>query len=44
MTYKCIKCGELIESLPLGAVRCPSCASKILSKQREPITKTIKAE
>ncbi len=44
MSYKCVACGEIIESLPLGSVRCPACASKILSKQRDPIAKTIKAE
>ncbi|MBN2126806.1 MAG: DNA-directed RNA polymerase subunit P [Candidatus Diapherotrites archaeon] len=44
MSYKCIACGEVIDSLPFGAVRCPSCASKVLSKLRDPIAKTIKAE
>lgn len=41
--YKCINCGEKIETLPKGTIRCPVCAFKIISKEREPITKKLKA-
>jgi len=41
--YLCLKCHKTVDSLPMGAVRCPSCGNKIFSKMRDPITKTIKA-
>lgn len=41
--YKCIKCGEIIDTLPKGILRCPNCAGKIFSKQRPPVTKEILA-
>jgi len=41
--YKCVKCGELFDSFAGNVVRCPACASKIIFKVRQPITKEIKA-
>ena len=41
--YKCGKCGEKFNKLPEGIIRCPVCAFKILYKEREPISKTVKA-
>ena len=41
--YKCAKCGEKFDKLPEGMIRCPSCAFKIIYKQRGPITKSIQA-
>ena len=43
MPYKCAKCGEKINSLPPGIIRCPSCANKILYKMRDNVTKELKA-
>jgi DNA-directed RNA polymerase subunit RPC12/RpoP len=44
MAFKCAKCGEKINSLPEGIIRCPSCANKILYKVRENVAKNLKAE
>lgn len=43
MPYRCAKCGEVINALPEGILRCPVCAYKIMYKVREPIAKNIKA-
>lgn len=43
MSYKCGKCGYLVDTLSEGLVRCPSCAYKILYKVRQPVAKTVKA-
>lgn len=41
--YKCIKCGNEMDALPIGTIRCSSCSFKILVKRRSQVTKTIKA-
>ena len=41
--YKCINCGKLFEDSARGAVRCPSCAYRVVEKVRPAITKTISA-
>ena len=41
MMYKCSNCGELFDTLPDGVIRCPKCASKVLYKVRDPITKDV---
>lgn len=41
--YKCTKCGKILEDAPRENVRCPVCANKIITKGRQPVTKTIKA-
>lgn len=41
MSFKCGKCGNVVETLSEGLVRCPVCAYKILYKQRQPITKVV---
>lgn len=43
MAYRCAKCGERVESLPEGLIRCPSCANKILYRLRSDVAKDIKA-
>jgi DNA-directed RNA polymerase subunit RPC12/RpoP len=43
MSYKCGKCGEEIEKLPDGIIRCPVCAYKVLYKKRVPVAKELKA-
>lgn len=43
MTFKCGKCGKVVEDLPDGLVRCPACANKVLYKLRQPIAKEVKA-
>ncbi|MFH1224636.1 MAG: DNA-directed RNA polymerase subunit P [Candidatus Diapherotrites archaeon] len=43
MSYKCIKCGDVFDSLPKGVIRCPKCAYKVLLKAREPVTKIVQA-
>ena len=43
MAYKCAKCGEVIQSMPQGIIRCPSCANKIMYRVRENVAKDIKA-
>jgi len=42
MAFKCAKCGEVIQELPEGIIRCPSCANKILYKMRDNVAKDIK--
>jgi DNA-directed RNA polymerase subunit RPC12/RpoP len=44
MSYKCGKCGYVVDSLSEGLVRCPSCAYKILYKTRQPIAKNVIAK
>ena len=41
--YKCGRCGEKLDGLPQGVPRCPQCAYKVLYKQRDPISKKVKA-
>ena len=43
MSYRCAKCGNVIQSMTPGIIRCPSCANKILFKVRENVAKDIKA-
>jgi DNA-directed RNA polymerase subunit RPC12/RpoP len=43
VSYKCGKCGYEIENLAEGLVRCPSCAYKILYKNRQPVAKNVRA-
>ncbi len=43
MAYKCLRCGTEVTMLAPGTIRCPSCGYKVFSKQRDPITKTVKA-
>ncbi|MBU0636231.1 DNA-directed RNA polymerase subunit P [Candidatus Micrarchaeota archaeon] len=43
MSYKCGKCGDIIETIPDGLVRCPRCAYKVLYKLRQPVSKKVKA-
>jgi len=41
--YRCAKCGGILNELPSGIIRCPSCANKILYKLRENVAKDVKA-
>ena len=41
--YRCAKCGKSFEKLPEGLIRCPSCAFKIIFKERGPIVKRLQA-
>ncbi|AJF60838.1 MAG: DNA-directed RNA polymerase subunit P [Candidatus Diapherotrites archaeon] len=41
--YKCTKCGHQFDKLMEGVIRCQSCAHKILTRIRDPITKEVKA-
>lgn len=44
MPYKCFKCGDVFDEIPKGGViRCPACASKVLFKARDPVTRNVKA-
>ncbi|MBU0662563.1 DNA-directed RNA polymerase subunit P [Candidatus Micrarchaeota archaeon] len=43
MGYRCTKCGAVFDQLPKGVIRCPKCASKVLTKTRDQITKVVKA-
>jgi len=42
-SYKCAKCGEIINSMPQGIIRCHACANKILYRMRDNVTKEVKA-
>ncbi len=44
MSYKCGKCGCVVDFTPDGLVRCPSCAYKILYKTRQPVAKNVIAK
>ncbi|MBI4210675.1 MAG: DNA-directed RNA polymerase subunit P [Candidatus Diapherotrites archaeon] len=41
--YRCLQCQKEVNSIIIGAVRCPSCGYKIFTKVRDPLTKTVKA-
>ncbi|MEW6294934.1 MAG: DNA-directed RNA polymerase subunit P [Candidatus Diapherotrites archaeon] len=41
--YRCPKCNEFFDLASGAIVRCPSCASKIVLKQRQPVLKKIEA-
>ena len=43
MAYKCTKCGEEIDKMPEGIIRCPVCAHKVMSKRRDNVAKEIRA-
>ncbi|MCR4369321.1 MAG: DNA-directed RNA polymerase subunit P [archaeon] len=38
-----MKCKQEVPMILTGAIRCPSCGNKVFSKQRDPVSKTIKA-
>jgi len=44
MAYKCVRCGKVIENLPEGIIRCPSCSFRVLEKVRAEVSKEVKAE
>jgi DNA-directed RNA polymerase subunit RPC12/RpoP len=44
MSYRCAKCGTIVQTIAEGLVRCPSCGHRILYKTRDPIAKTIKVD
>jgi DNA-directed RNA polymerase subunit RPC12/RpoP len=39
--YVCWKCRENIKSLDQAFIRCPKCGSRVLFKERQPITRDI---
>ena len=41
--YKCARCGNEFDELQEGMIRCPSCAFKVIYKQRGPIVKKVQA-
>jgi DNA-directed RNA polymerase subunit RPC12/RpoP len=41
MAYKCGRCQQEFDALPVGMVRCPNCAHKIFYKVRAPIGKKL---
>ena len=41
--YKCAKCGERFDKLQEGVIRCPTCAFRVIYKERGPIAKKLKA-
>ncbi|MFH1586967.1 MAG: DNA-directed RNA polymerase subunit P [Candidatus Diapherotrites archaeon] len=44
MSYRCAKCGAVFDDTPKGGlIRCPACASKVLFKARDTVTREVKA-
>ncbi len=43
MAYKCLRCGKVIDELPEGIIRCPSCSFRVLEKIRAEVVKEVKA-
>lgn len=39
--YKCGRCGEIVDALPIGIIRCPNCAYKVFYKVRQPVEKKL---
>jgi len=42
--YKCVRCGRVVENLPDGPVRCPSCSFRVLEKMRSEVVKEVVSE
>jgi len=43
MAYKCLRCGKVIDELPEGIIRCPSCSFRVLEKIRAEVVEEVKA-
>ncbi|MBI5553544.1 MAG: DNA-directed RNA polymerase subunit P [Candidatus Diapherotrites archaeon] len=43
MPYKCLNCGEIVDSVGGRSIRCPACAYKVFSKTRDPVVKNVLA-
>ena len=41
MAYKCNKCLQVLDQLPIGLIRCPNCGNKVFYKVRAPVEKRV---
>jgi len=42
--YVCWKCKESLKELDPSFIRCPKCGSRVLFKERQPITRDIRTD